>query len=143
MSPNQSMTESMDEKIVVDIREAIDTVEEAYEFMLAYAAQGRQTESETEGASQIRGFLDRFRNALNVFSNHSDELLTPAASTSAFAQHFAADTNTMKAVLDMLIGKSNITSDMIDNTNGMIVVRSFLTNVFFVDQVMLPQRDAS
>ncbi len=136
-----SQNESIDQKNAVDIRAAIDTVEEAYEFMLAYAAQGRQTESETEGASQIRGFLHRFREALNVFSAHSDALLKPAAQTPAFAEHFAKDTETIKAVLDMLIGKSNITSDMIDNTNGMIVVRSFLTNMFFLDQVMLPQRE--
>jgi hypothetical protein len=62
---------------------------------------------------------------------------------SAFASHFANDTNIMKNVLDLLTSKSNITSDMIDNTNGMIIVRSFLTNVFFVDQVMLPHREKS
>lgn len=138
-----SSNESMDDKIAADFREAIDAVEEAYEFMLAYAAQGRQVEAETEGASQIRGFLDRFRGALDVFSKYSDALLKPAVTNSAFAEHFAADTNTMKAVMDMLIAKNNITSDMIDNTNGMIIVRSFLTNVFFVDQVVLPQRDSA
>lgn len=49
----------------VDVREAIDTIEEAYEFMLAYAAQGRQREPDTEGASQIRSFLERFARALD------------------------------------------------------------------------------
>ena len=131
---------SVPDKIAGELRSAIDDVEEAYEFMLAYAAQGRQTEADTGGESQIRGFLQRFRAGLDVFSNHTAVLLPDGGTTSAYAAHFNRDTQTMKSILDMLIASSNITSDMIDNTNGMIAVRSFLTNMFFVDQVLLPMR---
>ena len=67
-------------------------------------------------------------------------LLPDSGNTSAYSAHFTRDTETMKSILEMLIARSNITSDMIDNTNGMIAVRSFLTNMFFVDQVLLPMR---
>lgn len=138
-----SPTESVDDQIAAEIRESIDTIEEAYEFMLAYAAQGRQIESESEGASQIRGFLERFREALNMLSSHAAGLLETGKNNNAFSAHFTRDTEVMMDVLDMLTSKSNITSDMIDNTNGMIAVRSFLTNVFFIDQVVLPSREVS
>lgn len=131
---------SIPDKIVSELRSAIDDVEEAYEFMLAYAAQGRQTEADTSGESQIRGFLERFRAGLDIFSDHAEVLLPDSGNTSAYSAHFTRDTETMKSILDMLIARSNITSDMIDNTNGMIAVRSFLTNMFFVDQVLLPMR---
>ncbi len=133
---------STNEQVAANFREAIDTIEEAYEFMLAFAAQGKQVEQETEGASQIRGFLERFRKALNTISAHTEELLPMAGATAAFSKHFIRDTDIMKSVLDILTAQTNITSDMIDNTNGMITVRSFLTDVFFIDQVLLPVRAA-
>ena len=66
---------SIPDKIVSELRSAIDDVEEAYEFMLAYAAQGRQTEADTSGESQIRGFLERFRAGLDIFSDHAEGAL--------------------------------------------------------------------
>jgi len=131
------------ELVAAELREAIEVVEEAYEFMLAYAAQGKQTEHETTGASQIRGFLERFRTALNTISNYTEAVLPATGSTTALSEHFARDTDVMKSILDVLTAQSNITSDMIDNTNGMIAVRSFLTDLFFVDQVLLPVRSAN
>ena len=122
------------------IRQAIDDVEEAYEFMLAYAAQGRQQESETEGASQIRRFLERFHAALDTLSAATSELSSSNGVGRAFISRFAADTEVMKSVLDLLMSQDNITSDMIDNTNGLIAVRAFLTDLFFIDQVILPER---
>lgn len=131
---------SASEQAAVEVRAAIETAEEAYEFMLAYAAQGRQTEAETEGASQIRGFLERFRKALDSISDNIALIITPAGDGQAFADHVEKDTAIMKSVLDLLLAGDNISSDMIDNTNGMIAVRSFLTNLFFIDQVVLPPR---
>jgi hypothetical protein len=47
------------------MRDAFDRIEEAYEFMLAYAAQGRKREVEEGGGeSQIRNYLKRFVGAL-------------------------------------------------------------------------------
>ena len=123
----------------VNIRQAIDEIEEAYEFMLAYAAQGRQQETETEGASQIRRFLERFRAALNTLSETTSEL-SPDGTGKAFIGRFADDTEVIKSVLDLLINQDTIASDMIDNTNGLIAVRAFLTDLFFIDQVLLPAR---
>lgn len=124
------------------LREAFDTVEEAYEFMLAYAAQGRQTESETEGASQIRGFLDRFRSALDDMDGAIPQLIPAGSPGHAYAERFIDDSAIMKSILDLLTSRDNITSEMIDNTNGMVPVRSLLTNIFFVDQALLPHRES-
>ena len=122
------------------VREAIDQIEEAYEFMLAYAAQGRQQESDTEGASQIRRYLERFNSALDTIAAAIPELFRHEESGHAFAERFASDTRVMTAIVDLLASQPRITSDMIDNTNGLIAVRALLTDLFFVDQVVLPPR---
>ena len=44
---------------------AMETVEEVYEFMLAYAAQGRRTEEDKSSAG-IRAYLQRAEQALGV-----------------------------------------------------------------------------
>lgn len=126
----------------VDIRNAFDVVEESYEFMLAYAAQGRKHEvadGEPGGESQIRNYLRRFQAALAVLQTASQDDLG-GAEGAAFREHFLADTAVVNAILSILLARGSISSEMIDNTAGLIAMRSFLTNVFFIDQVVLPPR---
>jgi hypothetical protein len=62
------------------------------------------------------------------------------AETAAFAERFRADIATVRSVIAILLSSRSITSDMIDNTNGLIAVRALLTDVFFIDQAVLPPR---
>jgi len=124
----------------IEMRDAFDRIEESYEFMLAYAAQGRKRETaEGAGESQIRQYLKRFRGAL-------DDLETALQGEvgglhgAAFRERFLADLAVVRAVLQILLAQPSITSDMIDNTNGLIAMRSLLTDLFFTDQVVLPPR---
>ena len=127
-------------KRAASIRRSFDMIEEAYEFMLAYAAQGRRRESaDGGGTSQIRHYLQRFRSAtvslvqeVNSLDGEQDGL--------AFRRRFVENLLTVQSVLDMLLAQPSISSEMIDNTNGMIVMRSALTEIFFADHVMLPPR---
>jgi hypothetical protein len=50
---------------MMELRQYIDAIEEAYEFMLAFAAQGRRDERGTTG-SGIRHFLGRLDAALGA-----------------------------------------------------------------------------
>jgi len=121
-------------------RDAFDRIEEAYEFMLAYAAQGRKREVEEGGGeSQIRQYLRRFHAALDSLDEVLAEGFGPAEGA-PFVARFRADLETTRAVIGILLGQPSITSDMIDNTNGLIAMRAFLTDLFFVDQAVLPPR---
>ena len=123
------------------IRDAFDRIEESYEFMLAYAAQGRKREAgERGGESQIRSYLNRFDGALadlevalaNGFADRQG---------ADFAGRFQRDIAVIRSVIGLLLSRSSISSDMIDNTNGLIALRALLTDIFFVDQVVLPDRE--
>ena len=122
------------------IRAAFDRIEEAYEFMLAYAAQGRKREVEEGGGeSQIRQYLKHFSAALETLDGVLNDGLGGTAGT-AFAERFRADLAVVRSVLGLLLVQPSITSDMVDNTNGLIALRALLTDVFFVDQAVLPRR---
>lgn len=122
------------------MRDAFDVIEGAYEFMLAYAAQGRKREAgEGGGESQIRQYLRRFEGALaSLDAELAAGIEVPEAGP--FIDRFRADLAVMCSILAILLSKPSITSDMIDNTNGLIAVRSFLTDLFFADQALLPPR---
>ncbi|MDH3230130.1 MAG: hypothetical protein OEN55_10085 [Alphaproteobacteria bacterium] len=133
------MNRKIDLRSAVALRDAIDAVEEAYEFMLAYAAQGRKREAQDEGASKIRDYLNRFASALGAMEEAAPDALSGAAAE-PFRDRFLADMAVMRSVIAVLLEQPSISSDMVDNTNGLIAVRSFLTDLFFIDQAMLPPR---
>ena len=122
------------------MRDAFDVIEESYEFMLAYAAQGRKRElGEGGGESQIRQYLKRFLAALSEL----DKVLSDGIGGlpgSEFSARFRRDVGVIRSVLEMLLSRPSISSDMIDNTNGLIALRALLTDIFFVDQAVLPDR---
>ncbi|MCT7378267.1 hypothetical protein [Chelativorans salis] len=122
------------------MRDAFDRIEESYEFMLAYAAQGRKRDMEEGGGeSQIRRYLKRFNAALDDLEQALDQGLADPEGA-AFRDRFRADLAVVRSVLAVLLAQPSISSDMIDNTNGLISVRSLLTNIFFTDQAVLPPR---
>jgi hypothetical protein len=122
------------------IRDAFDRIEESYEFMLSYAAQGRKREVEEGGGeSHIRQYLKRFDAALADLDSELANGLGDAAGA-AFVLRFKDDLAVMRSVVGLLLARPSITSDMVDNTNGLIALRAFLTDVFFVDQAVLPPR---
>ena len=55
------------ETVLTDFRESIDAIEEAYEFMLAYAAQGRIDE-DSASSPNIRELAEKAKAALEKFS---------------------------------------------------------------------------
>ena len=133
------MTATPDHEAAVTMREAIDIVEESYEFMLAYAAQGRKREPEDESVSRIRHYLTRFSGALDQMQEAVPAILATGIGQ-PFRDRFLDDIAVTRSVLALLLEHPSITSDMIDNTNGLIAIRAFMTDLFFVDQVILPAR---
>jgi hypothetical protein len=50
--------------MAAEIMERFEVIEECYEFMLAYAAQGLASDKGSESGRQVREFLNRAVNAL-------------------------------------------------------------------------------
>ena len=121
----------------IKIRENIELVEEAYEYMLAYAAQGRADEGAGPDGAHIRTFLVQLNEATDNILAVMDDVHAISPNSSAFFKALKSDAATVKSVMSIMLGKDNVSSEMIDNANGLISVRSYLTALFFIDKAVL------
>lgn len=109
------------------LAERCDAVEECYEFMLAYAAQGLGTEG-----GEIRGYLGRAAAALSGIGGAcADEGVTPA-----FTSVVERDAESSLAAIEMVLGQDAISSQLIDNLNASIHLRALLTDLFLIDEIL-------
>ena len=122
---------------ITEIRKNIELVEEAYEFMLAYAAQGRADEGAGPDGAHIRTFLKQFSDATDRIIEDFDKLSEPNGAMETFIKSAESDAKTVKSVMAIMLQKENISSEMVDNANGLITVRSYLTALFFIDKAVL------
>ncbi|MEK9947165.1 MAG: hypothetical protein VW999_14405 [Alphaproteobacteria bacterium] len=131
---------NIDIKQAVALRVAFDQIEEAYEYMLSYAAQGRREEvDEGGGESHIRQYIRKFLAAALQISDSFMER-TAEKSQAEFIKSFCADAGVVASIMSLLLSEESISSHKIDNVNGMIKIRSYLSDIFFIDQIMLPER---
>ena len=123
-----------------------DAIEEAYEFMLAYASQGLPSEHGSASGSQIREYLRRFDAALtgldDVLSRAIERHeLQPAPAYGAFIDVLRRDARDAQASLQLAMAQPAIGSQLIDNLNASIHLRALLTDLFLIDEILkaLPQ----
>lgn len=120
------------------IRAHIERIEEAYEFMLAYAAQGRGDEGAGPDGAHIRTFLTQFEEAATAIVGKLDTVPGAADEAAAVLAALKADSATVSSVLRSMLARDNISSEVVDNANGLISVRAYLTGLFFLDKALLP-----
>jgi hypothetical protein len=116
----------------VTLDERCNAVEECYEFMLAYAAQGLSTDSGSQSGTQIREFLRRAVAALTGISEAID-----AGPFQAVVERDARDS---LAAIELVLAQPAISSQLIDNLNASIHLRALLTDLFLLDEILKLQR---
>ena len=115
-----------------------DVIEEAYEFFLAYAAQGLP--GETGAGHQIREFLKKFDTALDGLAEfligYIGRLGVDVEPYRAFIAVIGRDGSDAQAALRLVLAQPSISSQIIDNLNASIHVRALLTDLFLIDEVL-------
>ena len=120
----------------------IDAIEGAYEFFLAYAAQGITQESASgQIGTQLRTHLDSMASAFTELGTQLATLLEqggPDATgpLSRFHSVVDADAKRALAVVALVQAQESITSQLIDNLNASVHVRTLLTDLFVLDEVL-------
>lgn len=122
-------------------------IEEAYEFMLAYAAQGLASDQGSASGTQVREFLSGLESALDGLGDVFGSVVTADAVPQADRYHayievLARDAASARAAVRLVLAQPGISSQMVDNLNASIHLRALLTDVFLVDEVLktLPAR---
>jgi hypothetical protein len=135
------------EEMQAGISERCNTVEECYEFMLAYAAKGFPGEEGGKPSAQIREFLQRAMNATVGLVESctlavEEEGLEPAEKYHAFLTVLDRDARDSRAAIELVLAQPSISSQLVDNLNASIHLRALLTDLFLVGEI-LRQRLAS
>lgn len=126
---------------VADLSRRIAAVEEGYEFMLAYAAQGRDTDQGSQASPSIRDFLKNMVVALDGLGAVAQAAVAQrnadlAATCAAFLNAVDEDARKAQGALRLVLGQPAISSQLIDNLNASIHVRALLTDLFVTDEVL-------
>jgi hypothetical protein len=127
-----------------ELKDRCANIEECYEFMLAYAAQGLRVEPGAGAGSTLRTHLTRCDRALtglgDVFTQIvRNEKLTPAEAYDNFIAVLNRDASDAQAALRMALAQPSISSQLIDNLNASIHLRALLTDLFLIDEIVRPE----
>ena len=118
-----------------------DAIEEAYEFMLAYAAQGLPHEQGSTSGSQIRQFLRNCERALDGLADAArrsarqlnGEKVPPFE---AFVDVLDHDARNAWAAVRLVLAQPSIGSQLVDNLNASSHLRAVLTDLFLLDEAL-------
>ena len=135
------MTQPLEDQLRADI----DAIEEAYEFMLAYAAQGAIGDEAGGAGSQIRQALTRCRDAAEQLPAHLRALVAANAPDAigdyyAFIEIIERDAADTCTALRLVLAQGAISSQLVDNLNAWSHLRALLTDVFVIDEALRGDR---
>jgi hypothetical protein len=124
-----------------DLAQRCETIEQAYEFMLAYAAQGLSGDAGSQSGGQLRDLVARAAAALRGLSDQYGALidgegLQPRDKYAAFLQVLGRDAADALAAMELVLAQPSISSQTVDNLNASIHVRALLTDLFLIDEIL-------
>ena len=127
------------------LQQRCEVIEEAYEFMLAYAAQGLSGDAGSQPGGQLREFLTRAAAALTGLGDLmarliDEEKLEPADRYPSSHTVVAYDARKTLAAVELVLAQPSISSQLIDNLNASIHVRALLTDLFLIDEILKGQK---
>ena len=136
----------MSQSATDDLKARVDIVEETYEFCLAYAAKGVNLEMARTMDTQARTQLEKLDRALPELGDAFLRLVEERGASNreryvAFVEVLRRDAEVGRAAVQLVLAQSGITSQMVDNLNGMIHLRALLTDVFLVDEMLRPDAE--
>lgn len=124
-----------------EFRRRCNEIEEAYEFMLAYAAQGLSGDRRSQAGGQLRQLLSRAASALDglgrVFAGVVDtDALEPLNRYRDFGAVLERDASAAATAVNLVLAQPAISSQLVDNLNASIHLRALLTDLFLLDEIL-------
>ena len=121
---------------MMELGQHIEAIEEAYEFMLAFAAQGRRDERGATGPG-IRHFLRRLDAALGPLPHCAAGACRERGlkdDCTGILAVLAEDARKAHALIRFVLSRETIGSQLTDNLNASIHLRALLTDLFVLEE---------
>ena len=109
---------------MTDLRQHIETIEAGYEFLLAYAAQGRIDEDRTHPGPYASDTLKAMQAALDGIKSALDPNADP------FHAVLHTDIDKAQSLIGFVLKTPPLSSEAVDNLNVSIHLRTVLTDIF-------------
>jgi hypothetical protein len=131
-----------------DLDQRIETVESGYEFMLAYAAQGRETDKGAAAGRNVREYLEKMSAALDGLGSVVSDCaysVDPVlrGSASSFLAAIDSDARIAQGAVRLVLSRPDISSQLVDNLNASIHLRALLTDLFIIDEALKAPKTTS
>ena len=111
----------------------IEAIEAGYEFLLAYAAQGRETDrTGADAASEVRQTLEKMAAAAEGIADSLQSGDHP------FHSVVVDDAGKSHAAITLVLAQRDIGSEIVDNLNASIHLRALLTDLFLLSEAGNP-----
>jgi hypothetical protein len=111
----------------------IETIERGYEYLLAYAAQGRQDDRGTE----LRATLTAMHESLDGLAPQLAEGFAALPAATGAGELLAAvehDARVARGAIGLVLSRERIPSLLVDNLNASVHLRALLTDLFLLEQ---------
>lgn len=108
------------------LHDNIEVIESGYEYLLAYAAQGRESDDGSEVRTTLEGMSAA---AANIASELADADLQ-------FATVIIDDAGKAGAAIALVLSQEKISSELVDNLNASIHLRALLTDLFLLSEIV-------
>ena len=108
------------------LHDNIEAIEAGYEFLLAYAAQGR----ESDKGSETRTTLEAMQRAA---ADIADKL---SSDDGDFSSVVVDDARKSRAAISLVLSQQDISSELVDNLNASIHLRALLTDLFLLSETI-------
>lgn len=134
--------------MAIDFLERCEIIEQCYEFLLGYAAQGLQSDDGSAAGREVRTHLEQARETLIALPESCrqairDHQLEPSEKYQAFCGTVERDATDSLAALELVLAQPAISSQLIDNLNASSHLRALLTDLFLLGEVLRARVKAS
>ena len=124
-----------------ELKTRCNRIEESYEFLLAFAAQGLPATTGNQNGGQARDFLTRADEALagigDLFGRLAEqEQFEPRNHYCAFIEVLDRDARDAQAAVRLVLAQPALSSQLVDNLNASIHLRALLTDLFLIDEIL-------
>jgi hypothetical protein len=118
-----------------------DPRESGYEVLLAYAAQGRHTDRGAADAVGPRQRIAAMAGAMHELPGLARRLAESIDTldhdeSAPFFDALERDAAVAAAAARLVLGKQDLSSQLIDNLNASIHLRALLTDIFLIDEIL-------
>jgi hypothetical protein len=127
-----------------ELTRRLELIESGYEFLLAYAAQGRGDDAGSPVRQHLTGMHSALEELLRVLNSTLGEASSGrGAGTRVFLKAVGLDADIAQGAIGFVLDQPVISSALVDNLNASIHLRALLTDLFLIDQALKDAAKAS